>query len=267
MILIKSFLPQIAQSARELEPKISKTAQIFFHHSIENTHPQATVELDRLHTASDYSSNQFPTSFLMAFVFMNVCNHLDDACETRGSNITSTALLNHEVSRGVYLTSLLAFLAEAANVTNTPTPSAQRLNEMIKEQQHGMTLVAQSKQVGKIAYSLDQAIQYRIKTLGNYFSLIAELGLTDRPKQLKFAREMMAQQMADDKQDVYKDRFTQVNPYNAILHSYGLIEYLTNPKITYDTIVQQKNVQKDIKLSDALWIDEQRISDAYQRIQ
>lgn len=267
MSLYWAYQSQVNESSKELGPKLSSQSRQFLLNSIAKPHPQATDELDRLKTAEGSGSTHFPPSFLIAFVFMNVLNHLDDACETRGSTIYPSTLSNREVMFGVNLSSLLTFLSEAAIATNTPIPSTNRLNEMISAQKEGMTLVAQSKQVGKIVYSLDLAIQYRISTLGNYFSLIAELGLTDRTQQLKFARVMMAQQKTDDKRDVFIDRYTQVNPYLAILNRHGLITKVTDKTILYDTIVHHKHILQNQKLSDSLWKDEHRVSNAYQHIQ
>lgn len=267
MSLYGAYQSQVNEGLIELGSKLGSQSRQFLFNSIAKPHPQATDELDRLKTAEGADSTHFPQSFLIAFVFMNVLNHLDDACETRSSTINPSNLSNHEVMTGVSLTALLAFLSEATKVTNTPKPSIIRLNEMIEAQQHGMTLVAQSKQVGKIVYSLDQAIQYRTRTLGNYFSLIAELGLTDRAKQLNFAREMMSQQKTDDRRDVFIDHYTQVNPYVAILYRYGLIKKVIDKTILFDTVVYHKEILQNQKLSDALWKDEQSISDAYQSIQ
>jgi len=94
-------------------------------------------------------------------------------------------------------------------------------NEILRQQERGMTMVKKYTENNKV-YSLEEALEYRLGTVGNYYYLLA----TCLPSELKseFLTEVGLEQLFDDIGDVSEDEVNQVNPFVALLKKYGILD-------------------------------------------
>jgi hypothetical protein len=80
--------------------------------------------------------------------------------------------------------------------------------------------------------SLDETIQYRIDTVGEYFKMLAEVMFPGTEEnRTEFVYQMMDIQFKDDMDDISEDIGTQPNPFVVLLQESGLLEKYLNPQI------------------------------------
>lgn len=100
-------------------------------------------------------------------------------------------------------------------------------------QKAGMETLLRSNESNQ-PYSIQEAIDYRIGTLGNYFALLVSLIPQDRRK--NFLLDVRFEQLLDDIEDILEDVKAQINPFVALLKAHDLFdEYVkgTIDVITY----------------------------------
>lgn len=98
------------------------------------------------------------------------------------------------------------------------------LQSIINWQKYGVELL--QRPIGNecaISYSIDEAIQYRIHTVGTYYRLLASIVIGDPTVTYKYVWELLDTQLVDDQNDVGHDLYTQVNPYLPVLAKYDLL--------------------------------------------
>lgn len=97
-----------------------------------------------------------------------------------------------------------------------PMDFEANIEEIFAWQQKGMDLLKKSKAVGRPIYTVEAALEYRMNTLGNYFKLLAGLGIKNQESQRQFVHYFVETvQYSDDKCDAWEDWLTQVNPFVA----------------------------------------------------
>lgn len=132
---------------------------------------------------------------------------------------------------------MIGFVKVLAGLWGVETSSwDQHIEGIVKAQAEGMDLLAESRQAGKITYSVDQALDYRHKTVGEYVKLLADIIYINPRIKRSFVKRTMGAQIDDDKIDMIDDLNSQVNPFVALLAEHNLIgvfrEYIAkDPKI------------------------------------
>jgi len=185
----------------------------------------------------------------IAFLLMsNIFNRADVLVETA---ITATKSNQDEAVGGVFLEKVLA-KARLSSFKNTEGEETRAnfqemidhvknlcriweidtsswdgyIEKIVAAQARGMSLVVQSRREGKIAYSVEQALDYRRQTIGNYARLLADIAFIDPEQKSKFIEKMMKKQIKDDKQDIRQDLDTQVNPFVGLIAKHDLVTLL-----------------------------------------
>lgn len=77
-------------------------------------------------------------------------------------------------------------------------------------------------------YTLEQALEYRRDTIGQYADLLGRVLFSDQLLRPVYTRAMLEAQFLDDISDIYEDMFVkpQVNPLVAVARSHGLDNFV-----------------------------------------
>lgn len=144
----------------------------------------------------------------------------------------------------------------------------QRVDGIVEAQLKGMGLVQQSKEAGRIVYTVDQALEYRVKTVKEYYKLLADIGIKKRKGRKLYVEGLMLVQHQDDKVDIIQDLETQVNPFLAVIAEMGwesvLKERITNYSgqyYKYDDLISHPEIK--YTHVEKLAMFEKKIEDAY----
>lgn len=117
----------------------------------------------------------------------------------------------------------------------------ERIKRIIDGQKQNLDRLIGQIESGEITYSVEEAIRYRLETIGQYALLLGSVAYQDENQRKYFAKILMDIQRIDDAQDVLQDITIQLNPYLALLIEFGLLEQFK--KIKKATLVSSLDYQ------------------------
>jgi len=125
---------------------------------------------------------------------------------------------------------MIGFIKELASLWEIDTSNWNNdITKIIEAQSVGMNLVAESRQSGKITYSVEKAIKYRKNTIKTHAQLLSNIVYKKPKNKQTFIETIMNRQRGDDEIDLILDQNSQVNPFLALLEKHnllnGFIEY------------------------------------------
>lgn len=197
-----------------------------------------------------YNNGEIGQRQLLSLLIMNTFNIADSRVESG----ECFGVDDKRAFQGFSFNEAISAIEKLAELTGQDLGDFhQRVAGIVDEQLKGMELMQESKQAGKITYSVDQALEYRRKTVGKYYQLLAEIGIDSLEQRNSFVARFSEWQVDDDKIDISEDLDTQVNPFLAILAERGL-EQLLRERISkstrgfgYSTFIKNSLISEDLR--------------------
>lgn len=210
----------------------------------------AAAEFNNLYTLVGLiRANEIKPRHVVVLMIMNVFNKTDAYLEKSAGVSLTEGINDRRVFDGNFsFNEAMEIIETVGKDFGVPLVGfKEEVTAIVQAQSEGMELVRQTRENKKISYSLKQAIDYREKTVGNYYHLLADIGLTKAEKRQRFYDNRMAVQIEDDKRDIVEDHFVQVNPFLAIIAALGLEDQLFSAKFEdggYRDFIQKANLSE-----------------------
>ena len=117
----------------------------------------------------------------------------------------------------------------------------RRIRKIIQAQKENLDMLIKINNGERPLYSVDEAIKYRLETIGQYALLLSSFAFDDPRQRTYFSKILMDIQRIDDIEDILQDIDIQMNPYYALISEFDLLksykdikEMLIAPRIAYE---------------------------------